>query len=699
MKRTVLPIYTIVLPIPRLLQNLWLSMGTLCNWSLKLKHRTCTTQPDQFWKVLWRMLLDSIKEQQVALEWLWLLLTSVEVFIFSFGERNSSIWFHYGSIIAVLTKAFPRTTRPSNHTHHENRETVIMPYLKPRDVLTTLLTEEPWLLLGGLAPGPQAFDLLKTFWRVYRSEHATHKVFQMEQDNLLDLSRTIPLMIHGDGGRTSKKQPLEVMSLIAVLGLDTKKQLVCRCPKPFDFTKDRSVQDPLLQKLNNRNNSYLSHFLLFAFPSKKFKKTPGLLKAMLRVVSDDIGSCCTNGIVVKNERWNFGVIGLRGDAEWHAKTGVLNRSYQNVGHKNEIPCCHLCDAGAPGIPFEDFRHGATWKSTMERLVPWNQPPPYSSIPFEPWDTGAAAKFFRYDPLHVFRLGIVRNFIASCLIMLCTDGYYDFPGDSHSVPERLSRAWMSFTLFCETKKKTPASLRSFSREKLHYATTTSFPFVGCKGSDSVLLLKYLQWFAGLNIQTGQNTNVLQLIKLGCDQGLGFQAIHGHGLWLPPSCRDEIYRFAKGFCHTYSRLAQIAMGRQLTLFGLVPKAHSLAHIYYELEKSWRNPFSINPAVWDTSSSEDFVGRVSRQSRRVGYRNIVGNTILAYRVKAKFVIKRFKKTRSWLVVGFVCTSLLKDRWKNVRWNMITSILLDSINFIQSSCCFCNVIKIQICKGQKSA
>ena len=442
-----------------------------------------------------------------------------------------------------------RTTKPSSHIHHEGRESVILPYLKPRDVLTTLLTEDPWLLLGGLDPSPQAEELLTAFWTGYRLEHATHKVFQMAQDNLLDLKHTIPLMIHGDGGRTSKKQPLEVVSLIAVLGLDTKKSLICRCPNPVDFTKNRTFQDLCLQKLNNKNNSYLSHFLLFAFPSKKFKKTPGLLKAMLRVVSDDIASCCTNGIVVKNQRWNFGVIGLRGDAEWHAKTGVLNRSYQNVGHKNDIACCHLCDAGAPGIPFEDFRSGAAWKSTMGRYVPWNEPPPYSSIPFEPWHTGGSAKFFRYDPLHVFRLGIVRNFIASCLIMLCTDGYYDFPGDSQSVPERLSRAWMSFSLFCETKKFSPASLRSFSREKLHYATTTSFPFVGCKGSDSVLLLKYLQWFAGLNIQTGQNTNALQLIKLGCDHGLGFQAIHGHGLWLPPSCRDEIYRCAKGFCHTY------------------------------------------------------------------------------------------------------------------------------------------------------
>ena len=83
---------------------------------------------------------------------------------------------------------------------------------------------------------------------------------------------------------------------------------------------------------------------------------------MLRVVSEDMASCCMDGISVAGQLWHFAVIGLRGDAEWHSKTGVLNRSYQNVGTRNEIPCCHLCDADGPGIPFEDFRSDAAWKT-------------------------------------------------------------------------------------------------------------------------------------------------------------------------------------------------------------------------------------------------------------------------------------------------------------------------------------------------
>ena len=149
-------------------------------------------------------------------------------------------------------------------------------------------------------------------------------------------------------------------------------------------------------------------------------------------------------------------------------------------------------------------------------------------------------------------------------------------------------------------------------------------------------------AVLKINELGETELLRLIKLGCEQGLAFQAIHRHGIWLPAGCRKQIFEMANGFCKTYSRLAALAYSQRLTLFGLVPKAHALGHIYFDLERTKNNSFSINPATWDTSSSEDFVGRVSRQSRRIGYRCIVSNTLLAYKVKANFVIQRFGKSR---------------------------------------------------------
>ena len=82
--------------------------------------------------------------------------------------------------------------------------------------------------------------------------------------------------------------------------------------------------------------------------------------------------------------------------------------------------------------------------------------------------------------------------------------------------------------------------------------------------------------------------------------------------------------------------------MTLFGLVPKAHALAHIYFDLERAWRDTYAINPGVFDTSASEDFVGRIGRMSRRVSYRHVIRNTLLSYKIKTKFVISRFKKAK---------------------------------------------------------
>jgi hypothetical protein len=87
-------------------------------------------------------------------------------------------------------------------------------------------------------------------------------------------------------------------NLVAVLGLDMKKDLNSKCPQTFCYSKHRNCREPLLQKLTNANNSYLSHFLLSGFPSKKFRKTPGLLKSILRAIAEDMAHCATAGVLV-----------------------------------------------------------------------------------------------------------------------------------------------------------------------------------------------------------------------------------------------------------------------------------------------------------------------------------------------------------------------------------------------------------------
>ena len=88
----------------------------------------------------------------------------------------------------------------TDFVHSEGPWSVTIPYLKPSDIFSTLISKQPWMLLGGDS-GVEAKEVLRTFWSCYEAEHPSHEVFQFRNR----LERTIPVTLHGDGGRTQKK--------------------------------------------------------------------------------------------------------------------------------------------------------------------------------------------------------------------------------------------------------------------------------------------------------------------------------------------------------------------------------------------------------------------------------------------------------------------------------------------------------------
>jgi hypothetical protein len=137
-------------------------------------------------------------------------------------------------------------------------------------------------------------------------------------------------------------------------------------------------------------------------------------------------------------------------------------------------------------------------------------------------------------------------------------------------------------------------------------------------------------------------IFRLVFKACDGGLAFQCVHAHGTWLMPTCRTKIIQVAKHFDQSYARLAHYAYAKKWQLYAMVPKVHAFNHFPVQLGLQEYEDYSLNPALFDCSMSEDFIGRVSKQSRRVSFVQVVENTILAYKVKAKSVIKKFKKKR---------------------------------------------------------
>ena len=303
----------------------------------------------------------------------------------------------------------------SEYVHSEGPSTASIPYLKPTDLFRTLLLDEYSCLLFGGCQGPEdAIEhLLRTFWETYRKEHPDHEVFQHPER----LGTTFPITVHGDGGRTQKKQPLEIFSVQPALGLNTvasEKTMQCHCDTSA-ASGGGGLGAPESQHLNSKYSTFLTHFLVFAYPSKSYDMFDNLLTGFLREAMDDLAYAFEHGVVSQSGKKIYPCcIGFKLDMEWMAKVGTLTRSYQNVGHVNEKNCCHECDAGEPGCPFEDVNVNAMWTRTRFNTLPWRQSPPWSNIPF---DRDKPAKFLRRDAFHVFRLGICRNFIASSIYLL------------------------------------------------------------------------------------------------------------------------------------------------------------------------------------------------------------------------------------------------------------------------------------------
>ena len=101
------------------------------------------------------------------------------------------------------------------------------------------------------------------------------------------------------------------------------------------------------------------------------------------------------------------------------------------------------------------------------------------------------KFFKRDPFHTFKQAIGCSFLSSSIVLLCELGY--FPGDSEAVPEQLSRAYADFAFWCKNEwaGRTMQSLKTFTKELLHWPRRDCYPSGRFRGGDCMLMCRWLQ----------------------------------------------------------------------------------------------------------------------------------------------------------------------------------------------------------------
>ena len=130
-----------------------------------------------------------------------------------------------------------------------------------------------------------------------------------------------------------------MFSFQPVLGLSTAASeksatMTCHCDTSAEYG-GADFRDPFAQRLNSKFSTYLTHFLLFAFPSKSYATFDNILVGLLTTIMDDLAVACKEGIMSGcGQRFYPACVGFKLDMEWMVKVGSLVRSYQNVGHVN-----------------------------------------------------------------------------------------------------------------------------------------------------------------------------------------------------------------------------------------------------------------------------------------------------------------------------------------------------------------------------
>ena len=257
--------------------------------------------------------------------------------------------------------------------------------------------------------------------------------------------------------------------------------------------------------------------------------------------------------------------------------------------------------------------------------------------------------------HVIKHGLGRESAASVLLLLCTMTYFDWPGETKNLPDRLHRAYMTFKMWCLTAGKTP-SLKNFTRANLH-VTGSPFPYLGGKGSDTTMVLTFLQFFLKLckrDMRDGSDENVLRGMMQLTDGLLNFTSMqYSHDLWLPRECAEFMYLQGLVALRSYGYLARHCMGLGKRFFGMRPKFHLLAETVFELKScvTLGHTWILSPVIYNCEVNEDFIGRVSRISRHVSSRTVVLRTLQRYGVAFRARLRRLKPRSSKISKAMTC------------------------------------------------
>ena len=363
---------------------------------------------------------------------------------------------------------------------------VMVHYIKLSTWLRYLMNvRQGGLLLGGFAPDDHfAKVCLRGFWEAFEKERPGHAVYDLHRGRL---DKVIPFALHLDEGRGLRKTGVLVVQAQTLFGAETRPNFEQELNFRWaDGLSHAEIMDIMLRNQfhNARGSTYKTRMLYTILPKASYtKRNKNVYDVMLDKIREEATSLLEDGFTLQDgSRYFACLVAVKADAPAMAKAGNLDRNFQNLGN----PLCPECLAGAPGVPFEDCRPDPTYEATIFTQRPWTTPSPLSLIPGDP---NAPEALYLRDPFHVYKQALGGYYTASSIVLIAALGYWDT--NRNNFDDVMERAYEDFAHYVRHDFRGGVPhLKHFTRTNLHYPRTSSFPYMRPKGSDVMLLTRWL-----------------------------------------------------------------------------------------------------------------------------------------------------------------------------------------------------------------
>lgn len=238
-----------------------------------------------------------------------------------------------------------------------------------------------------------------------------------------------------------------------------------------------------------------------------------------------------------------------------------------------------------------------------------------------------ARFYCPDLFHIVHAGLGKDVVASGLVY-CTKVLYRGRG----VQAKLDLMNVELKQWLKNMKGTYLHCSELTLDLLGYESTASFPFGHwSKGADTVVLMRFMLHILEVPARSEQVARdpILEHLLQACkSMGALMGVLFGAGYFVQGQQSADAVSAATSFIESYRLLVLSAHRENLCLFALKPKTHMFHHLVMEIQdQHTRQGMFESPLSQSTFQSEDFVGRVSRLSRRVAPMQVARKTLYRY------------------------------------------------------------------------